>query len=303
MKREERLQKKHAELQEQYELASEKVRRLATALIVETDPSRHFQMEQQLQQAKSLRDSLEQELDRVEREIDGLRVVPPLLNERVSPKDGKVMVRVPAGSFLYGDDKKSLALPEFWIDKSPVTNAEYKRFIDGAYPKPEVPYVEEVWAEDYNWDRQTRMFPDFEEDSPVVLVSWHDAWAYARWAGKVLPTEQQWEKAARGPNGRKYPWGDHPPTLDLCHRPPVLDDFRISTYSVGSCSPQGDSPYGCQDMIGNVWEWTNSDYDAQRKVLRGGAWNFSQDRVRAAFRYNLVPTNRIIFVGFRCAQE
>ena len=249
MRREERLRKKYEELQEQYELAGEKVRRLARALIVEADPSRYFQMEQQSQQAKSLRDSLGQELDELEREIEGgAPELPKPVNQRVWPKDGKVMVRVPAGSFLYGDDKKSLSLPEFWIDKTPVTNGEYKRFID-AYPNYAVPCVEEQGS--YNWDRQSRMFPAGTENHPVVLVSWEDAWAYARWAGKVLPTEQQWEKAARGPDGRQYPWGDQAPTPDLCN----FNGNVGTTTPVGRYSPQGDSPYHCVDMSGNVWEW------------------------------------------------
>lgn len=300
MKREERLRKKHEELQEQYELAGEKVNRLAKALIIETDPARHLQQEEQLKQAKSLRDSLEQELDSLEQQIGGPEP-PKLVNERVWAKDGKVMVRVPAGTFLYGDNEKSLTLPEFWIDKTPVTNAEYKRFIDAAYPQQAVPYVEANWAKPYNWDRQTRTFPAGKENHPVVLVSWHDAWDYARWAGKVLPTEQQWEKAARGPDGRAYPWDNRSPTPDLCN----FDRNVGSTTPVGRYSPLGDSPYGCVDMSGNVWEWTNSDWDksGRGKVLRGGSWDINDGLVRAANRFSSDPAFRFVDIGLRCAQE
>jgi formylglycine-generating enzyme required for sulfatase activity len=90
-------------------------------------------------------------------------------------------------------------------------------------------------------------------DHPV-RVSWHDAVAYATWAGKRLPSEEEWEKAARGTDGRKYPWGDEEPTPDLCN----FGKNEGGTTPVGKYSPQGDSPYGCADMAGNVWEWTSS---------------------------------------------
>jgi formylglycine-generating enzyme required for sulfatase activity len=102
--------------------------------------------------------------------------------------------------------------------------------------------------EPYNWDRQSRTFPPYKAGHPVVLVSWHDAVAYAGWAGKRLPTEEEWEKAARGTDGRKYPWGDQELTPELCY----FDRNVGGTTPVGRYSPQGDSPYGCVDMAGNV---------------------------------------------------
>jgi hypothetical protein len=115
--------------------------------------------------------------------------------------DGKEMVRVPAGKFLYGNEKEERELPEFWIDKTPVTNAEYKRFLD-ANPEHPVPFDDDVSGYGklfkFNWDRKSRSFAQDKADHPVVLVSWHDAVAYAKWAGKRLPTEQEWEKASRG---------------------------------------------------------------------------------------------------------
>ena len=135
-------------------------------------------------------------------------------------------------------------------------------------------------------------------DHPVLQVSWHDAVAYAEWAGKRLPTEEEWEKAARGTDGRKYPWGDEEPTRDLCN----FGKNEGGTTPVGKYSPQGDSPYGCVDMAGNVWEWTGSDFDAERKVLRGGSWRFGPGDVRSAHRGWDPPGRWDDDDGFRCAR-
>jgi len=203
----------------------------------------------------------------------------------VRAQDGKEMVRVPAGAFLYGDGKERRKLPEFWIDKTPVTNAEYARFVTATGHKPP-----------RHWKGKTP--PEEIVDHPVVNVSWHDAVAYAEWAGKRLPTEEEWEKAARGTDGRKYPWGDQEPASDLCNFGGNVGD----TTPVGKYSPQGDSPYGCVDMAGNVWEWTASDYSGAYKVLRGGSWNYAPNDVRGAYRYGGHPINRNDYGGFRCAR-
>jgi formylglycine-generating enzyme required for sulfatase activity len=220
------------------------------------------------------------------------RQVPLALLEQAM---GLTMVHIPAGTFLYGDKKKQIELPQFWIDKTPVTNTEYKRFLD-ANPDHPVPFVDQGWGESYNWDRQSRTFPPDKAGHPVVLVSWHDAVAYAGWAGKRLPTEEEWEKAARGTDGREYPWGDQQPTPDLCNFGGNVD----GTTPVGRYSPQGDSPYGCVDMAGNVWEWTASDYGKSSKVLRGGAWYYDWIYVRAAYRTHSTPDSRVSNMGFRC---
>jgi len=206
-----------------------------------------------------------------------------------SPKDGKEMVRVPAGTFLYGDDKKEVELPEFWIDKAPVTNAEYARFVAETGHKPP-----EHW--------KGRTPPNQIADHPVTYVSWDNAVAYAMWAGGRLPTEEEWEKAARGTDGREYPWGEWAQGHCNSH------EARIgSTTPVGLYSPQGDSLYGCQDCAGNAWEWTTSEHELGGRVLRGGAF-FNKGRyVRCASRFRLIPlihyrsgpNNRGRYVGFR----
>jgi len=199
-------------------------------------------------------------------------------------KDGKEMVRVPAGEFLYSDDKRKLSVDEFWIDKTPVTNAEYARFV-----------VETKHEPPSHWKGKTP--PKNLTDHPVVNVSWNDAVAYAEWAGKRLPTEEEWEKAARGTDGRTYPWGNNEPAPNLCN----FGQSEKGITPVGKYSPQGDSPYGCVDMAGNVWEWTASDYDKEHKVLRGGSWYDNQTYARAVYRYySLTPDDRGNYFGFRC---
>ena len=221
---------------------------------------------------------------------------------RVHPKTGKEMMRVLAGEFLYGQKKEKMYLPEYWIDKTPVTNAEYKRFLD-ANPQHPVPYIDlavfthKEPARPYIWDEKTRSFPRGKAAHPVVLVSWHDANAYAEWAGKRLPTEEEWEKAARGTNGREYPWGNKEPTPEQCNFGNNMD----GTTPVGRYSPQGDSPYGCADMSGNVWEWTGpwSDDSKSSPAMRGGAWHLSGGRVRVLARVADTPNTSSSAIGFR----
>lgn len=211
-----------------------------------------------------------------------------------STTDGKEMVLVPGGEFLFGEDKINWYLPPFWIDKTPVTQADYKRFLD-ANPNHQVPFRNEDWAPTYNWDQVRRTYPPGKDYHPVVMVSWHDAVAYAEWAGKRLPTEHEWEKAARGTDGRIYPWGDQ------------WQDNHANTWEakigetspVGQFSQQGDSPYGCVDMSGNVWEWTSTPYDAQSYRLRGGSWYYDQVDARVANAYRYSPDSWYGNLGFR----
>jgi formylglycine-generating enzyme required for sulfatase activity len=208
--------------------------------------------------------------------------------EHISHMGSKGMVHVSAGPFLYGDDKQELNVREFWIDRTPVTNAEYARFIAATGHEPP-----------NHWTGGK--LPQEIADHPVTQVSWYDAMAYADWAGKRLPTEEEWEKTARGTEGQIYPWGEEPPTSGGCN----FGNNVGTTTPVGRYSPQGDSPYGCSDMAGNVWEWTSSSYDTEgdRKVLRGGCWDNEPLHVRSAYRISNTPESRGSVMGFRCVKD
>ena len=200
-----------------------------------------------------------------------------------NPKDGKEIVRVPAGKFLYGEKKREVELPEFWIDRAPVTNAEYARFVAQTGHNPP-----------RHWEGKTP--PERIADYPVTYVNWDDATAYAKWAGGRLPTEEEWEKAARGTDGREYPWGEW--AEGRCNSREA--DVRGTT-PVGRYSPQGDSPYGCVDMAGNVWEWTASQYQpgSSSRVMRGGAWFDYRWLARCAYRNWKLPDSFYVSVGLR----
>ncbi len=208
-------------------------------------------------------------------------------NSFIHEKTGLEFVRIPAGEFLYGDSKEKIELPEFWMGKTPVTNAVYKRFLD-ANPQQDAPY-----------DWNNRQYPNGKAEHPVVNVSWHDAQAFCEWAGLRLPTEREWEKAARGTDGRKYPWGEQEPTPELCN----FGKNVGATTPVGRYSPAGDSPYGCVDMSGNVWEWTESLYKKGEnwRVLRGGSWYSGKNRLPAAVRRRYHPDLRYLSGGLRVA--
>ena len=221
--------------------------------------------------------------------------IPKAGETRVWDKDGKVMVYVPMGKFLYGEKKREIYLDGFWIDKTPVTNAEYKRFLD-ANPSHNVPYS---WLLDrnYNWNKTWRICPVGKENHPVVLVSWEDAQAYAQWAGKRLPTEHEWEKAVRGTDGWEYPWGAW-----QSGRANTTEVGIGGTSPVGLFSPMGDSPYGCVDMAGNVSEWVDNSYENDRfPVLRGGSWHEDKTSSRCTLRGRPVPWSKNSgYWGFRC---
>ena len=210
------------------------------------------------------------------------------------------LVRVPAGLFTIGEGKKAQTVDvnTFLIGKYPVTVAQYRTFMQATGFKPE---------------KNALRGPS---NHPVRWVSWDDARAFCRWASEAtkrnvhLPTEAEWEKAARGPDGRRYPWGDERPTRDHCN----CGAWPITTTPVGRYSPQGDSYYGCADMAGNVWEWTSSlyqdyPYDADdgredpdgqgQRVMRGGCFGDFARYVRSTYRNFGVPYWGYKYIGFR----
>jgi formylglycine-generating enzyme required for sulfatase activity len=195
-------------------------------------------------------------------------------------------------------------LDAYWIDKTEVTAAQYQRCVDsGVCSAPKAGALCTYGAND-------------KSDHPVNCVDWSQAAAYCQWAGRRLPTEAEWEKAARGVDGRIYPWGDQSPDAALAN---FNEKVGRTTTPVGSY-PAGVSHYGALDMAGNVWEWTADwFYDTYyaksphenptgpgpgfERVLRGGAWFNSANFVRAAYRGRNTPDSRNDYVGFRCARS
>jgi DNA helicase-2/ATP-dependent DNA helicase PcrA len=223
------------------------------------------------------------------------------------------LVCVPAGEFLMGSDPEKdgfanrmewpqhkFTLPDFYIGKYPVTIAQYTAF---------------ARATGQRWSPSE--FSSIRRDYPAVNVSWYSALAFCEWLAQVsgknvqLPSEAQWEKAARSTDGQIYPWGNETPTAEICN----FDSNVGSTTPVGRYSPVGDSPYGCADMAGNIWEWTRSLYESYpydsgdgredleasgSRVLRGGAFHKPKYGVRCAYRgYGRNPHARDYNCGFR----
>ncbi len=235
-------------------------------------------------------------------------------------------VEVPGGTWLLGavgdepfvfDNEKwahPVSVPAFRIARTPVTQSEYARFVDDGGPTPL------YWRrEGSRWYRRAfDRWIDLEPHHPVAFVSWHEADAYCRWAGRRLPTEVEWETAAsldpRTGARRRFPWGDEPPSPGRAN----LDARLRGAADVGAFAA-GDSAVGCRQMIGNVWEWTASDfvpypgfvadpykeYSApwfgDHKVLRGGSWATRGRMLRNTFRNFYKPDRRDVLAGFRTA--
>lgn len=196
---------------------------------------------------------------------------------------------IPAGSFLMTEEPQTVDLPEFRIAKYPVTNAEYHRFVVATgHRQPD------------HWLNDGR-YPAELARHPVVFVSWESAVAYAEWTGARLPSETEWEKAARGTDGRSYPWGN-----DFIAKNCNTSESGSDGTRPVDAHPGGASPYGVIDMAGNVWEWTATNYDkeAQWRVLKGGAWDYKGIKdTRCAFRVYFRPDFRNSAVGFRCCWD
>lgn len=240
-------------------------------------------------------------------------------SREITGQDGAPMLLVPAGEFLMGSndggsDEKPVHrvfLDAFYMDQYEVTTERYALFLQATGRK-----------QPFRWDEVSL---GSHGDRPVIGVDWHDADAYCRWAGKRLPTEAEWEKAARGTDGRKYPWGNEEPTSRHAN-------FNRSCGGLfSSCKPYSDvlvsvgsyedgkSPYGIYDMAGNVWEWTADWYDSnyyqsspsrnptgpssgEYRVLRGGSWPHIPPGVRSATRYDYSLAKRYGGNGIRCAK-
>jgi len=208
--------------------------------------------------------------------------------ELAPPIEG--MVLVPAGPFPFGIEGKQITLEPFYIDVYPVTNAEYRRFTeDTGYRTPPL------------WERKPDMAAD---DLPVTGISWMDCLQYCKWAGKSLPTAEQWEKAARGEQGNKYPWGDQDPTPDLANFYVVGDEPRLRSPQE---YPKNESPFGVMGMAGHIWEWTNTPYPEieGHHYVKGGSWvDPPAELYLAASAENWASKKeKNDVIGFRCTKR
>lgn len=213
------------------------------------------------------------------------------------------MAYVPAGPFIFGSENSSNLRVEvvdqgFWIDRYPVTNGQFCEFLAAFGNKEE---GGANWV-DYKRSRisnKLKSRPGYEQH-PVTGVSWYGARAFAKWAGKRLPTELEWEKAARGLDGRKYPWGE----IFDTRRCNTKESGMNRTTPVGQYVEAGGNSYGVEDMAGNVWEWTSSTWSESDKnpVVRGGSWSSYNQFATCTYRY-YYRGRCSVDVGFRCARN
>ena len=202
--------------------------------------------------------------------------------------------RLAAAEALGQDGDPRLRLPrdpDYWvrvegfeIGKYPVTVQEYQLFVGDGGPKPE------------RWDYQL-----LRHNCPVVGVTWFDAKAYCDWAGVRLPTEAEWERAARAPEGREYPWGNEEPDPGRAN----YDQTKLRGISPVGLFPRGSTPDGIADLAGHVWEWVADWYDDSQeyRALRGGSGGNYSSFLRASYRGRVQPGDRYDGIGFRCARE
>ncbi|MCX5722632.1 MAG: SUMF1/EgtB/PvdO family nonheme iron enzyme [Nitrospirae bacterium] len=230
----------------------------------------------------------------------------------ITGKDGVPMMLVPAGEFTMGSDKGDddeqpvhrVFLDSFYMDKFEVTNGRFAKFVEAIQSEPP-------------WGFADKETPVVRSDRPVRWVNWMEAFGYCLWAGKRLPTEAEWEKAARGTDGRVYPWGNDQPTA--AHAVFGLKEGADMVAPIGN-RDKGKSPYGVHDLAGNLYEWVTDWYDEQfytknpainprgpvegtAKVQRGGSYINNSYRLRSSFRTKGDPTEHDPNVGFRCAED
>jgi sulfatase modifying factor 1 len=208
------------------------------------------------------------------------------------------------GAFVYEGEQplRQVQVDDLFIDIHPVTNKQFKEFLDATGYRPQGNRYQKMWFLRH-WADGT--YPPGKAEHPVTYITWHNAQAYAKWKGKRLPTEAEFEKAARGTDGRLWPWGDEfdfgKSNVRVWGKEKFADTTPVNGY------PAGKSPYGCLDMAGNVFEWT-SDLDPEQlkkgnkvAVLKGGSWKSFDSYARCAFRQHAEASGFGPHIGFRCA--
>jgi formylglycine-generating enzyme required for sulfatase activity len=247
---------------------------------------------------------------------------PQPLPDDIFDTQGVPMRLVPAGLFTMGSDAgmpdekpvHTVDLPAFYMDKYEVTNARYKVCVDaGACQTPANSGL------GYHGDEIGTYGHQEFDNYPVTWVDWSRAQTYCEWRGARLPGETEWEKAARGTDGRKYPWGASIDPTFANYGNHAPDNFvgLIGKATAAGRYPKGQSPYGIHDMAGNVWEWVADWYDVYPggdisansafgqqtyRVLRGGSWNNEPEQLRTTFRGGNSPDTTLNYIGFRCAR-
>ena len=215
------------------------------------------------------------------------------------------MVKVPKGPFLYGAERGREVIDyDYWIDKCQVTNEKYRAFIlaDGYENQQYWSPDGWMWRDEGGivcpmyWDEVS----DGQDNLPIVGVSYYEVEAFAKWVGKRLPTEKEWEKAARGTDGRKYPWGNNF-SVNKCNCKEAGFDRTTSV----SKFDNGVNPSGCYDMAGNVWEWCTAWYadHGEFRVVRGGSWINTSEFMLTSKRGGFSPDDRRDILGFRLVQD
>jgi serine/threonine protein kinase len=262
--------------------------------------------------------------------VEGGRLNTKGFTEITHEEDNSVMILIPAGQFTMGSDNYSYARPvqtilldSYFIDKYPVTNSQFRKFVEenGYVTDAEKNYSGKLRTDlgmapdaSATWNKPDGMTSiEGKDDHPVSQVSYNDAITYCKWAGKDLPSEAQWEKAARGPNDATYPWGDSAPNVTMAN---FMESFIEGTTPV-TAYETGQSYYGAFDMAGNLYEWCNDWYaDGQRqpenpsgpetgnmRILKGGSFSEGKESLRSSNRFWDEPASSAEVYGFRCAKK